>query len=176
MTITACVAGLVVGVVSVVEATSPDPMVWSAGWVVLVGLSIWWVYLVIGYAPTTTGGLMLVAVQPLLVFCGFVGEVNNLPERIAWRVSADAMTATAQVCEPAGDPRWIGTFRVDAVRRDSDGACAFAIGQRSDTDGLAYFAPGTNPPDDTQQRKAHTYYQPFDGNWFRYEFAPGYID
>ncbi|MFD3593157.1 hypothetical protein ACFWU5_10540 [Nocardia sp. NPDC058640] len=160
--------GFVVGIAMFVEVASPDPAVWTVSWLVLLGTSIWWMYLVFGYQPTKPAGLALISIQPLLFMVVIVGMVNDLPERVAWRVSESAMVAAAQTCENVSKTRWIGVFQVDSVRRISNGGCAFRIGQRISTDGLVYFAPGTQPPDRAQQQKSRTYFEPFDGNWFRF--------
>ncbi|MFD4431618.1 hypothetical protein [Nocardia sp. NPDC058497] len=71
------------------------------------------------------------------------------------------------------EPRWVGVFRVEGIRRDHNGACELRIGDSLGVDGLAYFPPGVQVPPVGEGSKQYT---PFDGPWYRYEFVADYID
>ncbi|MFD6392589.1 hypothetical protein [Nocardia sp. NPDC060259] len=169
----AVISGFSVVLILVIEAVSPDFVAWLYGVPVVLGAGISWICLAAGFDASKPGGRSLLAIQPVMVVCGVVAAMMHLPERIAWLVSESRITSVAQRCDRLAEPRWVGVFRVEEIRRDRNGTCEFRIGDRLGVDGLAYFPPGVQVP---PVGESSTRYTPFDGQWYRYEFVADYID
>ncbi|MFD3701749.1 hypothetical protein ACFWUP_01240 [Nocardia sp. NPDC058658] len=131
-----------------------------AGVLLLVAGVAWMVLGPIGCAKYRE--YLAVAAAPIVVGLGLGLAFSGLPDRLAWRLSEGSMTRAAQECSDRGG--WFGVMRVDNVYR-TDGGCVFAI--YATDGGVAYFAPGTAPPDGPPQPYSHVY-EPFAPNWYRF--------
>ncbi|MFD3507919.1 hypothetical protein [Nocardia sp. NPDC058666] len=104
-----------------------------------------------------------VAIAPIVVAVGAGLVFSGLPDRLAWWLSEGSLTQAAQDCSDSGGD-WFGVMYVDYVHR-SDGGCGFS--RYATNGGVAYFAPGTTPPDGPPQPYRYVY-EPFAPNWYRY--------
>lgn len=164
MRVTTGTAIVAIAVMVVVDATRIDVLWWVLAVVMLLAGGLSWMILApIGCARYRE--FRAVVVAPVVVILGVAPVWFGVPAKVAWWISADAMTEAARDCrESAG--AWFGVIRTDTVR-SGDGGCQFALDDMAIIGGLAYFAPGTAPPDHGG-RGYQPVYTPYDGNWYRF--------
>ncbi|MFD4459249.1 hypothetical protein [Nocardia sp. NPDC058480] len=164
MRITTGAAMVAIVVVLVVDATHINLLGWVAAVLTLLASGLSWMILApIGCARYREYRAVIAA--PVVVIIG-VGLVwFGVPEKIGWWMSASAMTEAAHSCRES-EGEWFGVIRTSGVRFD-DGGCQFTIDDMAILGGLAYFPPGTQPPDHGG-RGYQPVYTPYDGNWYRF--------
>ncbi|MFC9473579.1 hypothetical protein ACFTS5_15475 [Nocardia sp. NPDC056952] len=165
MRVTTGAAMVAIVVMLVVDATHIDVLGWVLAVVMLLACGLSWMILApIGCARYRE--YRAVAVAPVVVIAGLGLVWFGVPEKVGWWISAGAMTDAAQSCRES-EEEWFGVIRTDRVR-SSDGGCQFTIDDMAIVGGLAYFPPGTPPPDHGGAGYQPVY-TPYDGNWHRFE-------
>ncbi|MFC6010606.1 hypothetical protein [Nocardia lasii] len=149
---------------AVVDATRLDLLAGAAGVVILLAAGLSWMILApIGCARYRQ--FRTVALAPLIALVGVAAVWFGLPERAGWWLSKSAMTEAAANCRES-DERWIGIIRTWSTDPDA-GGCRFTTGDGTHLGGLAYFPPGTQPPDYGGAAYQPTYTR-YDDNWYHF--------
>ncbi|MFD6396942.1 hypothetical protein [Nocardia sp. NPDC060249] len=153
-----------IAVMFVVDATHIDVLGWVFAVVMLLACGLSWMILApIGCARYREYRAVVVA--PVVVIVGLGLVRLDVPEKVGWWISAASMTDAAQSCEES-EGEWFGVIRTYSVR-SGDGGCRFTIDDMAIIGGLAYFPPGTPPPDHGGAGYQPVY-TPYDGNWYRF--------
>ncbi len=164
MRITTGAAIVAIVAMVVVDATHIDLFGWAVAVLILMASGLSWMILApIGCARHREYRTVVTA--PLVVLAGLGLVLLGVPEKVGWWLSKGSMTDAARSCRES-DGAWIGVIRVGGVRPD-DGGCRFTVDDMAMIGGLAYFPPGTPPPDHGG-RGYEPVYTPYDGNWHRF--------
>ncbi|PKV98163.1 hypothetical protein [Nocardia fluminea] len=157
-------AMVAIAVMFVVDATHIDVLGWVLAVVMLLACGLSWMILApIGCARYRQ--YRAVAVAPVVVILGAGLVWFGVPEKVGWWISAGSMTEAARNC-PDSEGEWFGVIRTYSVR-PGDGGCQFTIDDMAMMGGLAYFPPGSPPPDHGGAGYQPVY-TPYDGNWYRF--------
>lgn len=164
MRVTTGAALIAVLVVFVVDATHIDLLGWVVAVLMLLAAGLSWMILApIGCARYRE--LRAVVAAPVVVIAGLGLAWFGVPEKVGWWLSSAAMTDAARSCQES-EGAWFGVIRTSGVR-PGDGGCQFTIDDMAIVGGLAYFPPGTQPPDHGG-RGYQPVYTPYAGNWYRF--------
>ncbi|WP_410877231.1 hypothetical protein [Nocardia sp. A7] len=164
MRITIGAAIVAIAAMFVIDATHIDLLAWAVPIVMLLAVGLSWMILApIGCARYRE--FRAVVAAPVVVIVGVGLVLLGVPEKVGWWMSKGSMTDTARRCSKS-EGQWVGVIRTRGVRPD-DGGCQFAIDDMAIVGGLAYFPPGTPPPDHGGAGYEPVY-TPYDGNWYRF--------
>ncbi|MEV0544486.1 hypothetical protein OG308_19130 [Nocardia salmonicida] len=164
MWVTTGFATVAIAVTLVVDATHIDLLGWVVAVVMLLACGVSWMILApIGCARYREYRAVVVA--PVVVIVGLGLVWFGVPDKVGWWLSSAAMTDAARNCRES-EGQWFGVIRATGVRPD-DGGCQFTIDDMAISGGLAYFPPGTPPPDHGGAGYQPVY-TPYDGNWYRF--------
>lgn len=150
------------------QASGSIVALWLLSWALLAGAGLTWMICgPVGLARHRAYGL--VAAAPVVAILGTAVLTAALPERLAWRLSENSLTAAALACAETLDDHRYGVIMTYHVHT-ADGACRFAIADDGGTWGLAYF-PGAGPGARETRPPDAANYTPYDGRWYRYRLA-----
>ncbi|WP_194814360.1 hypothetical protein [Nocardia sp. XZ_19_385] len=132
------------------------------GLLALLGLGVVWIIItIIGLLAYRT--FLASLITPLIVLTGMGLAWAEIPQKLAWWASRDALGRAASTCDEHGDSGRIGVYTITRVQRTPDGCLFYTDGGFLNRVGFAHLpggAPATPP--------AVMQYTSLGGPWYRF--------